>query len=102
MPRIARHCRTPLLAALRVALLACALLGYGLLVAGHDHDAAPNADQGLCTICVHGTGSGAAVDTTAALPLPAAPRLRPAAAPAARAGVRFLSPLSIRGPPLAA
>lgn len=102
MPLIARHCRTHLLAALRVALLACALLGYGLLLAGHDHDATPNADQSLCAICVHGTGSGAAVDTTAAMPLPPAPRLRPAAAPAARAGARFLSPLTIRGPPRAA
>ena len=98
MQRTERHHRTPPLALLRAGLLACALLACSLLVAAHDHDAAPNPDA-LCAICVYGLGSGAAVDTTAALPLPRAPRLRPAACAAPRAAARILSAVAIRGPP---
>ena len=63
MPHSPRRRHLSLHAALRVLVLACALLGYGVLAVAHDHEIAPNANHGLCAVCVYGTGSGAALET---------------------------------------
>lgn len=101
MPHSPRRRHLSLHAALRVLVLACALLGYGVLAAAHDHEIAPNANHGLCAVCVYGTGSGAALETATVPPPASAPYLPPLTARAAGVGSRFLSPIAIRGPPSA-
>jgi len=99
MPHSPRRRHTPLPAALRVLVLACALLGYGVLAAAHDHEIAPNSNHGLCAVCVYGTGSGAALETATVPPPAGAPHLPPLTARAVDVGTRFLTPIAIRGPP---
>jgi hypothetical protein len=87
------------LAVLRTVLITLALLGYGLAASSHDHDAPRAPDDGLCAICVYGTGAGATLQSVAATaPQPLPERCPHALAPGS-VTCRLVSSLAIRGPP---